>query len=85
MDSINEIEEEEQFVVGAPDGDAVNNEDANLPTLLLVILMLPVSCGNILHFPVTNQRKCKDPHIVNCTQECNDYISSCKLDHATGL
>ena len=29
MDSIDEIEEE-QFVVGAPDSDVVNNEDANL-------------------------------------------------------
>ena len=29
------------------------------PDLLLVILMLPVGCGNILHSPVTNQRKCK--------------------------
>ena len=33
-DSIDEIEEEEQFVVGPPDSDAVNNDDANLPRSL---------------------------------------------------
>ena len=27
----------------------------------------------------------QDPHLVNCTQEHNDYISSCKLDNVTGL
>ena len=31
MDISNEIEE---FIVGAPDSDAVNNEDANLPRSL---------------------------------------------------
>ena len=33
-DAIDEIEEEEQFVVGVSDSDAVNNEDANLPRSL---------------------------------------------------
>ena len=34
MDTSYEIEEEKQFIVGASDSDAVNNEDANLPRSL---------------------------------------------------
>ena len=39
-------------------------------------------------YPALSSHKPKemqDPDIVNCTQEHNDYISSYKLDHDTGL
>ena len=85
MDSIDEIEEEEQFVVGAPESDAVNNDDANLPRSLTGHFDF---ASGLWKYPALSNHKPKemqDPHIVNCTQECNDYISSRKLDHATGL
>ena len=85
MDSIDENEEEEQFVVSPPDNDAVNNEDANLPRSLSG--HFDVASG-LWKYPALSSHKPKemnDPDLVNCTQQCNDYISSCKLDHATGL
>ena len=84
MDTHDEIEEE-QFIVGAPDSDAVNNEDANLPRSLTG--HFDVARG-LWKYPAISTHKPKemqDPHTVNCTQECNEYISSYKLDHATGL
>ena len=85
MDSIDEIEEEEQFFVGPPDSDAVNNDDANLPRSLAGYFDI---ASGLWKYPALSNHKPKemqDPDIVNCTQECNDYISSHKLDHATGL
>ena len=84
-DSINEIEEEEQFVVGASESDAVNNDDANVPRSLTG--HFDVASG-LWKYPALSSHRPKemqDPHIVNCTQEYNDYISSHQLDHATGL
>ena len=84
-DAIDEIEEEGQFVVGAPHSDAVNNEDANLPRSLTGHFDV---ASRLWKYPALSSHKPKemqDPHIVNCTQERNDYISSHKLDHATGL
>ena len=85
MDSIDENEEEEQFVVSPPDNDAVNNDDANLPRSLSG--HFDVASG-LWKYPALSSHKPKemnDPDLVNCTQQCNDYISSCKLDHAMGL
>ena len=85
MDTSDEIEEEEQFIVGVPDSDAVNNENANLPRSLTG--HFDVASG-LWQYPALSTHKPKemqDPHIVNCTRECNDYISLHKLDHATSL
>ena len=82
---LKKTEEEEQFVIGVPDSDAVNNEDANLSRSLNG--HFDVASG-LWKYPGLSSHKPKemqDPHIVNCTQERNDYISSCKPDHATGL
>ena len=85
MHSIDEIEEEEQFVVGAPESDAVNNDDANLPRSLTDHFDVASGLWKYSALSSHKPKEMQDPHIVNCTQECNDYISSCKLDHATGL
>ena len=80
-DTSDEIEDEEQFIVSVPDSDAVNNEDANLPRSLTGHFDV---ASRLWKYPALSTHKPKemqDPHIVNCTQECNDYISSCKLDH----
>ena len=85
MDSINEIEEEEQFVVGPPDSNAVNNDDANLPRPLSGHFDI---ASGLWKYPALSSHKPKemqDQDIVNCTQERNDYISSHNLDHPTGL
>ena len=84
-DSRNEIEEEEQFVVAPPDSDAVNNDVANLPRSLAGYFGV---ASGLWKYPALSSHKPKqmqDPDIVNCLQEHNDYIFSCKLDHATGL
>ena len=84
-DTSDDIEEEEQFIVGAPDSDALNNDYANLPRSLTGHFDVT---SRLWKYPALSTHKPKemqDPHIVNCTQECNDYISSHKLDHTTGL
>ena len=83
-DSINEIEEE-QFVVGAPDSDTVDNKDANLPRSLTGHFDVAIELWKYPALSSHKPKEMQDPHIVNCTQEHNDYISLCKLDHATGL
>ena len=69
-DSIDEIEEE-QFIGGAPDSDAVNNEDANLPRSLTGHFDV---ASRLWKYPALSSHKPKemqDPHIVNCTQKCD--------------
>ena len=83
-DSIDEIEEE-QFVIGAPESDAVNNDNANLPRSLTGHFDVASGLWKYPALPSHKPKEMQDPHIVNCTQERNDYISLCKLDHATGL
>ena len=68
IDTSDEIEEEEQFIVGVPYSDAVNNEDANLPRSLTG--NFDVASG-LWKYPALSSHKPKemqDPHIVNCTQ-----------------
>ena len=84
-DSIDENEEEEQFVVSPPDNDAINNDNANLPRCLSGHFDI---ASGLWKYPALSSHKPKemnDPDLVNCTQQCNDYIFSCKLDHAMGL
>ena len=68
-----------------PDNDAVNNDDANLPRSLSGHFDI---ASGLWKYPALSSHKPKemnDPDLVNCTQQHNDYISSHKLDHATGL
>ena len=84
-DASDEIQEEDQIIVGAPDTYPLNNEDANLQKSLLG--HFDVTSG-LWKYPALSTHKPKemhDPDIVNSTQHRNDYISSSKLDHSTGL
>ena len=74
-----------EFIVGGPDSDVVNTDDANLPGSFTGHFDV---ASRLWKYPALSTHKPKemqDPHIVNCTQEHNDYISSHKLDHASGL
>ena len=77
--------EEEEIIVGGPDNEVVNNEDANLPKNIKG--HFDVSSG-LWKYPSLSTQKPKemmDPEIVNATQQCNDYITSQELDKSTGL
>ena len=77
--------EEEEIIVGGPDNEVVNNEDANLPKNIKG--HFDVSSG-LWKYPALSTQKPKemmDPEIVNATQQRNDYITSKKLDKSTGL
>ena len=77
--------EEEEIIVGGPDNEVVNNEDANLPKNIKG--HFDVSSG-LWKYPSLSTQKPKemmDPEIVNATQQRNDYITSQKLDKSTGL
>ena len=67
------------------DSDVVNNDDANLPRSLTGHFDVATRLWKYPAFSTHKPKEMQDPHIVNYTQEHNDYISSCKLDHATGL
>ena len=66
MDTIDEIEEE-QFVIGVPDSDAVNNEDANLPRSLTG------------HFDVASQRVVEISCTLQSQTKGNARSTYCKL------
>ena len=68
--------EEEEIIVGGPDNEVVNNEDANLPKNIKGLF--DVSSG-LWKYPSLSTQKPKemmDPEIVNATQQRNDYITS---------
>ena len=65
MDATDEIEENEQFVVGVPDSDAVSKEDANLPRSLTG------------HFDVTS-RLWRYPLLSSHKQKGNARSTYCK-------
>ena len=84
-DTSDEIEEEQQFIVGEPDSDVVNNDDANFPKSLSGHFDVATGLWKYHELSTHKLKEIQDPHIVNCTQEHNGYICSHKLDHATGL
>ena len=70
------LKKKNNLLLVGPDNDAVNNEDANLPRSLTG--HFDVASG-LWKYPALSSHKLKemqDRHIVNCTQEHNDYISS---------
>ena len=67
MDSIDENEEEEQFVVSPPDNDAVNNDDANLPRSLSGHFDIASSLWKYPALSSHKPREMNDPDLVNCT------------------
>ena len=69
MGTSDEIEEEEQFIVGALNSDAVHNEDANLSRSLTGHFDVASSLWKYPTLSTQKPREMQDPHIVNCTPD----------------